>query len=434
MKKFEQFENIDFPKFVDEVFNATEHLYLSLPSIDDEMADALILAKNQKPNITINVVVDNSEESIRNGFGDIDGIDKLLKSNIQIRQSDGNLISFVISDNIGYFLFPHSRIFIDKAKGTNAFRIDPSSILLLKKYFFQNETTTDKFEQIAIIGDATKHFEEAFKEVENKQKEQNQTVSDFDNKKHEENKIKLKINPPLEPDLQRQINTYTAKIQFVELKFSGGNLENKIAQLPKKAIPINSDELKNLLQTRIKMFQDIDKSSDHKKLIEFKDKVEKLRKDFLTPITCRPGKSIIKIDNKEKFIIELNNLKKETEKLNTALTTMLEEGKLNTVDLLKKELKTFFIANEPDELKNINRPDIKERKLEEIINTITASVKFPEVSKLIEKISLTELFYDLTWNDFKDEKLHKEFQDKKIMNHNDIESIVKMKDVYETKR
>lgn len=434
MKKFEQFENIDFPKFVDEVFNATEHLYLSLPSIDDEMADALILAKNQKPNITINVVVDNSEESIRNGFGDIDGIDKLLKSNIQIRQSDGNLISFVISDNIGYFLFPHSRIFIDKAKGTNAFRIDPSSILLLKKYFFQNETTTDKFEQIAIIGDATKHFEEAFKEVENKQKEQNQTVSDFDNKKHEENKIKLKINPPLEPDLQRQINTYTAKIQFVELKFSGGNLENKIAQLPKKAIPINSDELKNLLQTRIKMFQDIDKSSDHKKLIEFKDKVEKLRKDFLTPITCRPGKSIIKIDNKEKFIIELNNLKKETEKLNTALTTMLEEGKLNTVDLLKKELKTFFIANEPDELKNINRPDIKERKLEEIINTITASVKFPEVSKLIEKISLTELFYDLTWNDFKDEKLHKEFHDKKIMNHNDIESIVKMKDVYETKR
>lgn len=433
MKRFEQFENIDFPNFVDEVFKATEHLYLSLPSIDDEMADALILAKNQKPSISINVVVDNSEESIRNGFGDIEGIDKLLKSNIHIRQSDGNLISFIISDSIGYFLFPHSRIFIDKAKGTNAFRISPSSILLLKKFFFPNETTTDKFEQAAIIGDSTKHFEEAFKEIENKQKEQNQTVSDFDNKKHEENKKKLKINPPLEPDLQRQINTYTAKIQFVELKFSGGNLENKIAQLPKKAIPINSDELKNLLQTRIKMFQDIDKSSDHKKLVEFKEKVEKLRKEFLTPITCRPGKSIIKIDNKENFIIELKNLKKETEKLNSALTTMLEEGKLNTVDLLKKELKAFFIANEPSELKNIIRPDIKERKLEEIINTITASVKFPEVSKLLEKISLTELFYDLTWNDFKDEKLHKEFQDKKIMNSNDIESIVKMKDAYETK-
>lgn len=218
------------------------------------------------------------------------------------------------------------------------------------------------------------------------------------------------------------------------MKFNGGNLENKIAQLPKKAIPINSEELKNLLQARIKMFQDIDKSSDHKKLIEFKDKVEKIRKEFLTPITCRPGKSIVKIDKKAQFLEELNKLKKETETLNTSLTTMLEEGKLNTLDLLRKELKAFFIANEPDELKNINRPDIKERKLEDIISTIAASVKFPEVSKLIENISLTELFYDLTWNDFKDEKLQKEFREKEIMKGDDIEQIVKLKDAYETKR
>lgn len=434
MKKFEQFENIDFPKFVDEVFKATEHLYLSLPSIDDEMADALILAKRQKPNITIKVVVDNSEESIRNGFGDIDGIEKLLKSNIQIRQSDGNLISFIISDNIGYFLFPHSRIFIDKAKGTNAFRIDPSSILILKKYFFPNEAKTDKFDQIATIGDAAKHFEEAFKEVENKQKEQNQTVSDFDNKKHEENKKKLKVNPPLEPDLQRQINTYTAKIQFVELKFSGGNLENKIAQLPEKAIPINSPELKKLLQTRMKMFSDINQHKDFVKLQNFKDKVEKIRKDYLTPITCRPSKSIIKIDNKERFLDELKKLKDETATLNQTLATMLEEGRLKTLDLLKSELEAFFKTNEPDELKFLNDPVIKTKKLAEIINKIVLSVKFPEVNKLIEKISLSELFYDLTWNDFKDDKLHKEFRDKKVMSSDDIDSIVNLKDAYETKK
>lgn len=431
MNKFEQFENINFPKFVEEVFKASENLYLSLPSIDEEMAEALILVKQQKPSIIINVVIDNSEESIRNGFGDIDGIDKLLKNNIQISQSDNNLISFIISDKIGYFLFPQSRIFIDKSKGTNAFRIDPVSIMLLKQYFFPNETITNEFEQTAIIGDANIHFKEAFKELTSMNQS---SVSEFDNKKHEENKHNLKINPPNPPDLQRQINTYSAKIQFVELKFSGGNLENKIAQLPQKAIPINSTELKNLLQTRIKMFQDIDKNSDYKKLIDFKEKVEKLRKDFLKPVTCRPGKSIIQVDIKEKFIEEINKLKKETETLNKSLTTMLEEGKLNTLDLLKKELKVFFLANEPDDLKNINRPDIKERKLEDIINSITASVKFPEISKLIEKISLTELFYDLTWNDFKDEKLLKEFKDKKIMKSDDIESIVKMKDAFETKK
>jgi hypothetical protein len=433
MKRFEQFEKIDFPQFVEEIFNASDNLFLSLPSIDDEMAEALILAKKQKPNLIINLVVDNSEESIRNGFGDIIGIDKILQSNIKVSQSDGNLISFIISDKVGYFLFPHSRIFIEKAKGTNAFRIDPVSIQLLKQYFFPNETQKNEFQETAIIGDANKHFKEAFNEL-NSIKHTSSQVSEFDKNIHNVNKDRLKVNPPNPPDLQRQINTYSAKIQFVELKFIGGNIENRIAQLPKKAIPINSEELKNLLQTRIKMFQNIDNNSDHKKLLDFKEKVERLRKDFLIPITCRPGKSVIKIDNKIEFLAKLEKLKKETETLNISFTTMLEEGKLNTLDLLKKELKVFFSANEPKEVRNIGRPDIKERKLEDIISTIAASVKFPEISKLIENISLRELFYDLTWNDFKDIKLQEEFREKNIMESDDIESIVKMKEAYETKR
>jgi hypothetical protein len=432
MLKLEQFARLDFPQFVDEFFNATENIYLSLPSIDEEMAHALISAKKQKPNLKIKIVVDNSEESIRNGFGDINGIDKLLENNIQIFQSDGNLISFIISDVVGFFLFPHSRIFIEKALGTNAFRIDPVSIELLKQYFFPDEIKRNEIDQIPIIGDAAKHFKEAFNELNSKQFAA--AVSEFDDKKHEQNKQKLKINPPNPPDLQRKINTYSAKIQFVELRFSGSNLENKIAQLPKDAIPFKSDKLKKNLQTRIKMFQDIEKNTDYKKLNDFKLKFDKLRKAFLTPITCRPGKSIIQVDKKEQFLNELNRLKKETDTLNDSLAEMLEEGKLNTLDLLKEELKAFFIVNEPDELKSINRPEIKERKLEVMINTILAKVKFPEVSKLIDKITLTEFFYDLTWNDFKDEKLHTEFRDKSIMAGGDIEQIVKLKHAFEAKR
>lgn len=434
MKKPEQFEKINFPKLVREVFNTTEHLYLSLPSIDKKMAETLVVAKQQRPNITIKIVIDNSEEAIRNGFGDIEGIDKLIQSNIQILESHGNLISFIIFDSIGYFLFPHSRIFMDEAKGTNAFRIDPSSILLLKKHFFLNENSTDKFELTAIVGDSNKYFLEAFDEIENTQIQEQQFVSDFDTKKHEENKKKLKVNPPLEPDLRRQINIYNAKIQFVELNFSGGNLENKITQLPEKALPVNSTELKSLIQTRIKMFQDIKNNPDYKILIDYRKKIEKLRKDYLKPITCRPGKSILEIDKKEMFLNELNVLKGESENLNKSLTTMLEKGKLDTLDLLKGELYKFFHANQPVELKYIDDSKTKERMLENIINEIVASVKFPDVSKLIKKISLTELFYDLTWNDFRDTKLHKEFMDKKIMTTDDINTIVNLKDAFETKR
>lgn len=424
-------ETITFNEICDLIDKAENHLYISLPSIDEEIACALV--EFEKSDIT-QIVIDNSEEVIRNGFGETNGLDLLRENNFKILQSDGNLISFIISDNTGYFIFPQSKIFLEKPKGANAFKLDPVTIQLLIQSFFPSANSNDasNFSQVAAIGDSIKHFETAFDEVKEKGSETN--VSQFDQEKYTTIQKNLKVNPPLSPNLQRQINTYTAKIQFVELKFSGGNLENKIAQLPKKAIPINSDELKSLLLTRIKMFQDISKDSDYKIFQEFKDKIEKLRKDFLTPITCRPGKSIVKIEMKESFLTALEKLKEESKTMTKALTTTLEEGKLNTIDLLRKELVTFFKTNEPQELKDIDRIDIKERKQTEIINAIVSSVKFPEVSSLIKDISLSEHFYDLTWNDFKDEKLHKEFLQKKVMKKDEIESIVHMKKAFDVKQ
>lgn len=533
---------------IDLIFEAKNHLFISLPSIDEEIADALIKSGNLS--IT-NIVIDNSEEVIRNGYGEESGIEKLrnvvqiikpkdenfwsansdllmkiidegiklieqgyyryeiwskgllmsfdylkdqlepslmdiwessteegdtlkefaeklkkenpkdeiqedetnkkivkssvhkptvieisdtLATRFQIFQCEGNLISFIISDDKGYFLFPQSKIFTENSSGPNSFMIDPITIQILKTNYFPSKKPINNVyvTKKETITESIKHFEQVLEDV--KENDILVSINPFDDKKFEEIQKKLKINPPLSPNLQRKINTYTAKIQFVELKFSGGNLENRIVQLPKKAIPINSEELKSLLFTRIKMFQDVRNNTDYKIFQDFKDKIEKVRKDFLTPITCRPGKSIIKMENKESFILELEKLKTEAKKMNMVLTTMLEEEKLNTIDLLRKELVTFFNLNEPKEVKEINKPDIKERKVKEIINTIIGSVKFPEVTSLINGISLNELFYDLTWNDFRDEKLHKEFLEKKIMNKDEIDMIVEMKIVFDVKK
>ncbi|GIV34601.1 MAG: hypothetical protein KatS3mg031_2136 [Chitinophagales bacterium] len=433
MKKFKQFEKIYFPEFVEEVFNATRSLYLSLPSIDEEMAETLIQAKRQNPDLAIYVVIDNSEESIRNGFGDIEGIDKLLQNNIQIFQSEGNLISFIISDQVGYFIFPHSRIFLDKAKGTNAFRIDPGSIYLLKEYFFSHKTDRGRTDNAGLFADAFHHFEVALNELENNTQDQ-PAVLEFDLKKHEDIKHRLELNPPHPPDLQRQINVYTAKIQFVELKFYGGNLEDRIIQLPKEAIPIKSEELRELLQTRMKMFQDIKNCNEYKEFENLKKEVKMLRNKYLIPITCRPGKSIILIEYKNQFIKELNHLKDKVKNLNTRLLTMLEEGRLNAIDLLKEELMFFFTNYEPEDLKDINSPHVKAKMLDLIINKIVANVKFPPVKEIIDEMSLKEWFYDLTWNDFRDYELIRELEKRQIMNSDDIEHIVRIRGAYEIKK
>jgi hypothetical protein len=113
---------------------------------------------------------------------------------------------------------------------------------------------------------------------------------------------------------------------------------------------------------------------------------------------------------------------------------MLEEGRLNTIDLLKKELENFFKKNEPEALKKINKKEVKERRQAEMINDTVSGVKFPDVSKLIEKISLIEHFYDLTWDDFKDDKLRDEFLEKGIMEKNEIDSIVEMKKAFDVQQ
>lgn len=145
-------------------------------------------------------------------------------------------------------------------------------------------------------------------------------------------------------------------------------------------------------------------------------------------------KSIIKIENLETFKNELDSLKKEANNLNTILPEILEEAKLNTIDVLIKELNTFLTNNEPEELNYIQKPELKLRMLKEIINTIVVSVKFPDIRKLIEHISINENYYDLTWNDFRDKKLIDEFSKKKIMKDEDIHSIIELKNAFGVKK
>jgi hypothetical protein len=424
-------ETLSYSKIVELIFEAKNQLLISLPSIDSTIADALIKRATQ---VVIKVVVDNSEESIRNGYGDVKAIETIIKAGIEINQCDGNLVSFIIADETGYYIFPQSRIFSEEPKGANAVRIDPVTINILNSNYFATDQKVEinSFDNNEAISKSINHFEDAFKELS---KEGRSISSDnFNASKFKDIKRKLEINPPLEPDIQRQINTYTAKIQFVELKFAGGGIENTIATLPKKAIPINSEELKNLLLTKIKMFQDLSGNEKYKKFVEFKAKVDKLRKDFLTPITCREGKSIINIELLEDFKKELIELNNEAIKLNDVLPEILEEEKLNTTDLLRKELKEFLTLNEPNEIKTYTNPDTKERKLLDIINIIVVSIKFPDIKKLIEHISLNANFYDLTWNDFSDEKLLQEFSKKEIMEVEDIDSIIELNKAFKTKK
>lgn len=54
---------------VDKNTEAKESIYLSLPSIDEELGQCLIDVQREK-SISIIICVDNSEDAIRNGYGE----------------------------------------------------------------------------------------------------------------------------------------------------------------------------------------------------------------------------------------------------------------------------------------------------------------------------------------------------------------------------
>jgi hypothetical protein len=423
-------ETLNYQKLLDLIFGAKERIYVAFPGIDTELADALI---SRHENIPVKVLIDNSESSIRNGYGEQKAIEKLLEAGVELAECTGNFISFIIVDELGYYVFPQSRIFIGESIGTNAIRIDPTMIQVLLNVFFSSHSNSDLDEEsISDTIPIREFIDEIIIEVQNGSIAQAKAqVKDFDTNKFFDIKMNLSVNPPLKPDLQRQINTYTAKIQFAELKFQGGRFNHQVVNIPKDALPIVNQELKSLLLSRIKLFKDIEKNEDFQIYTDYQVKVDQFRKKYLIPITCRESKSIIRIEDKETFVKEIETLKLGAKNLNIKLIDLMETEKYKAQDIFRHELRNYFESNPPTSLSKTFDPMVRNRKLNEEIEWILSKIKFPDMQKLMASITLTVQFYDLTWNDFKDETLLKEFKDKKIMKSDELHKIIEMKKAFD---
>lgn len=424
-------QTLDWVNLVNRISACKHYIFAAIPSIDEEMAELLIMVKKEN-NPVIKVCIDNREETIRNGYGDEKGIDKLLQNSVIIKESEGNRISFFIIDEEGFIFFPESRILSGNPSGPNAVVIDAITISRLIAHYFSPENIQEKEELEKIFNKGLETQKGLLSQIKHEVIEQkSESVSKkFNLGTYAKTKESLKRNPPLEPDLQRRIKTYTAKVQFVELRFSGINLQGKIISIPKDAIPISDPELKSLLLTKMKLFQDIGRNEGFKVFSQLRDKVNKLRGQYLKPITCRENKSIIQVEMKGVFQEELQSLKHEIQQINQNLPDILEKSVFHTKEILKSELLKYFHDNPPIEINLYQDYSIKEKKLQEYIDGIIYHIKFPKMEKLIENITIKEYYYDLTFQDFSDEKFIEELKRKNILKGDDINGIVEMKNAF----
>jgi len=223
------------------------------------------------------------------------------------------------------------------------------------------------------------------------------------------------------------------KIQFVELNFKNGNISGKRIKIPEKALPFQSPELKRILESSLKIFQN-DEQNQHylegyKAIQQY---VKAIRETYLKNIRCRNDKSVLEKAKKEAFEKEIAAINIGFKNVEKNLIIEMDNEITRTQERLTKELKVFFIKNPPDQFK-VFQGEILERKVDHYATYLVYQMKFPQAVEIVQGMKLDFKYYDLTWEDLSDDELLKEFEMKDVLK-DDIQNIRELKKAFTIKK
>lgn len=105
-------QSIDAYYIADLIKLSNIRIILCVPGLFHETGN-LIVEKYRSGFKNIKVIINCSEKIIRQGYAEIEAIQKLRDAGVPVFDQPDNLVSFIIVDDIGYFLFPQSRIFLE---------------------------------------------------------------------------------------------------------------------------------------------------------------------------------------------------------------------------------------------------------------------------------------------------------------------------------
>jgi hypothetical protein len=323
-------------------------------------------------------------------------------------------------------LFFESRYFIPAEKATlNAVLIDPASIIRLKHYFFNAFSKEELADNLAnAIIEESKILKNLEKDIQVHLKINSSSI---DGKLIEYVKKDLDANPPIKPDYKRKLDFYINKFQYAQLEFSGANLKTKKIELPKNALPIKNADLKKRLETKLGLFDKKSSETCFKPLEDFKIKMMEVRSKYLVPLRLR-NENILRKGDKTKFEEEVELLKKDLEYVKKKSLTLVSEQIDDTISRLEIDLIDFYIRNpelisENDMFINADQAyQLKEAEklAKNIVNNI---IKWPKAHDLMSEFELTTHFSDITIEDLKNEKLVKEFLERKLIDDSDINNL-----------
>lgn len=433
--KQEMILSLSYRSVVDRIFKAKRRIYLALPSVHSEISDALV-ERSKLGDVDIRVVIALSEENIRNGYGDLKAVEAFQQHGIPLYDSCDSFVSFLICDDVGYYIFPQSRIFSAGVSGLNAVAIDPVSIVSIIHHFFLPTGTSERQELENMMTEAINLSVEYCESASNDMQRgvADVAVTPINTAKYQRIKENIERNPPKDPDLLREITVYSSRILFVEMIFEGANLHQTMVDYPAQALPFHDEKLKALLDAKIHVFSELLEKEAFCEFAEYRNDVEQVRREYLHAIGSRK-KGVLDIRRKKEFEHEIARLQDKAKELNSTLIVLLQKEILDSKKRIRAELSRFLRDNPTSELKAYSDQKVLfEESVDDVVETILRSMRYPKPEKLASRITLTVNFYGVTYDDFQDVEFLEELEKKKIMEKGDISGIVRITKAYETKQ
>lgn len=422
----EYFKSLTQAEIKQIILSTKESLYICMPAIHEELETAITdldySNSNSETEIKIHILIDFDSQTFRQGYGNFKSVEDLIKGGFDVKCLKDNRISFIISDNIGYYLFIESRSLIPADKETiNAVRINPVSMVRLKKFFF---TETENFNFKDDLVNAIIEERKQLKNTNGLLSKQIALVTEISNSEIESVSEDLKKNPPIHPDFKRIVEFYSNKFQYVKLKFEGANLQYRKIEIPSEALPVMDATLKEKLETKLNLFEKSNEVNYFKSLNAFKAKLTKIRDSYLTKVKSRDESLLDKL-KKSVFEEKIENLKKEVDRVKNDIIVNIAEQIDQTRSRLLDDLTEFFIAN-PKSLFP-NHPNLWEgnekyiqQSAKSIAEKVIYRIKWPEAHLLVDDFKLSVQYSDITYEDLKSQEFVNELKDCNLIDEADV--------------
>lgn len=381
------FQSIDTQRLCELVHSASKRVAFIGPAMTTEVAAAMSNKFSQLDRRGVTIIIDYDEAIFRLGYGHHEAIEILKESGIELRKESGLRISALIIDDQGWILH-QSPMAVENpdAPVRNAMALSVEQVKEICAAAGIQDEPSDGSSALSAPNDANERIE----------------IGRTPIPEAEYNSIKKAIdsNPPQAFDLQRQVNVYTANLQFVDIELTGGRVESRTIRLPaslQKQLFGNNDEVDSRLKTS---YQLID-SPQFKGLEEIRKDVEELRK-YTRQLNKRLGRVILtaKKDRFQKRQLELED-KILTWKKDAKVVVKSEIDK--SINALAETLASRVLENPPIELESVlvGEPT-KQQSIDFIKGTLYRVA--PEPDKLVDDLKLHCIFKDVTYEMLKNEE------------------------------